>query len=77
MQLLEGHRELPGVLPATVSQRLDSGQHSCGYFLTWIEINRVSFGGTLRVHPDLARHIFAIGTGVMNPPNLWRPNERP
>ena len=56
--------------------RLD-GADACGYFLTWIEINRVSFGGTLRVHPDLARHIFAIGTGVMNPPNLWRPNERP
>ena len=30
MQLLEGHRELPGVLPATVSQRLDSGQHLFG-----------------------------------------------
>lgn len=54
-----------------------NGAAACEYFLTWIEVNRVAPGGNLRAHPDLARHIIGIGTNVLPPPNLWRPNERP
>ena len=54
-----------------------AGPIACKYVGTWIQINRVAAGGTLRCHPELARHIIEVATGLAHPPNLWLPNERP
>lgn len=54
-----------------------NGPAACEYFLSWIAVNRVGVGGSLRAHPDLASHIVGVATGVMQLPNLWLPNERP
>jgi len=54
-----------------------AGANACAYVADWIGVNRTAPGGTLRCIEPQARHIIAIGTEQMAPPNLWQQGERP
>ena len=54
-----------------------AGANACNYVADWIVVNRVAPMGTMRCVEPMARHIIAIATDQIQPPNLWHPGERP